>query len=145
MLLINHGFSSRKIHIRPHWIYWINWPSISDNVIQTRLEKLFLHEGNFLVLSVHSTKNFSSLKLKILVFNWRAGKHADRLKGRLWEVSGGLRLYSLVSQTSRQEYGPVIKNLHLGRPSKKKLRIFGHMSNLCHPSYLVPWYGHKKV
>ena len=25
-----------------------------------------------------------------------------------------------------------------GRPSKKKLRNFGHMSNLCHPSYLVP-------
>ena len=45
------------------------WPSISDNVIQTRLEKLLLHEGNFLVFSVHPTKNFSSLELKVLVFD----------------------------------------------------------------------------
>ena len=33
----------------------------------------------------------------------------------------------------------------LGRPSKKKLRNFGHIGHLCHPTYLVPWYGHEKV
>ena len=45
------------------------WPSISDNVIQTRLEKLLLHESNFLVFSVHPTENFSSLELKVLIFD----------------------------------------------------------------------------
>ena len=34
---------------------------------------------------------------------------------------------------------------YLGRPSKKKLRNFGHMSKRCHPTYLVPWYGQDKV
>ena len=105
--MINHFFLV-SLFLLLRTFDWKGWPSISDNVIQTRLEKLFLHEGNFLVFSVHPTEHFSSLELKVLVFYGGGGQHADCLECRLWEVAGGFSLYSLVTQASGEEDGPVM-------------------------------------
>ena len=42
-------------------------PPISDNVVQTRLEKLLLHEGDLLVVSAHPAEHLLALELEVLV------------------------------------------------------------------------------
>ena len=42
-------------------------PPISDNVVQTRLEKLLLHEGDFLVVSAHPAEHLLALELEVLL------------------------------------------------------------------------------
>ena len=42
-------------------------PPISDNVVQTRLEKLLLHEGNLLVVAAHPAEHLLALELEVLV------------------------------------------------------------------------------